>query len=216
MSDNYARACAVPRRLELGGEVVYVQKFTPRSMGILQAFIIDCLENPYAVARATIAEMTEDDARNHWVQAYSAALESWPPDLNSEIGMRLLGTPEGRGVLAWAAASRHTRGLTRERADAIGLEMSADEFFTLLEWMAPGEVGDLKNPDAKGGGQSYAELRGKLCERYPGWTFDTVDNLTFEQIGHACTGGKPVEIVFSDEAEVPQTVTRWREYYVGL
>lgn len=31
-----------------------------------------------------------------------------------------------------------------------------------------------------------------LCERY-GWTFDTVDNMSFEQIWSAMSGGKKFE-----------------------
>jgi hypothetical protein len=216
LAENFARATAAPRRLVLGGEVVYAEKLTPRALGILQAFLIERLENPYAAAREAIAELADDDARRHWVNAFAEAQAAWPPDIHTEAGIDLLATPEGRGVLVWASCQRHTQRLTRDRADAIGEALSPDEFFDLFEWMAPGEVGDLRNPDAKGGSQSYAELRCKLCEKYPGWTFETVDNMTFEQIGQACNDGKRFEVVVEEEADLAQSRARWREYYVGL
>jgi hypothetical protein len=216
MSDNYARACASPRRLELGGETVYVHKLTPRAIGDIQAFFVERLQNPFEAARDAIADMEDDEAREYWVAAYMEAKDTWPPDIHSEIGVNLLSCHAGRATLVWALGRRHTRGLTRDKADAIGAAMTEDEFFALYALAAPGEVGDLRNPGNKGDGLPYTEIRCKLCERYPGWTFDAVDNMTFEQIGQAWNGGKPVEITLEDSGQIEDTVSRWREYYAGL
>lgn len=217
MSDNYARACATPRRIELGGETLYVHKLTPRALAEIQAFFIESLENPFEAARAAIADMDEEAARTHWTTVYADVMGSWPPDVNSDTGMSLLASPQGRGVLVWAVARKYTRGLKRDDADAIGEGMSADEFFELFAALSPGEVGDLRNPASEGkAAMPYTELRCKLCERYPGWTFDDVDNLTFEQIGQACAGGKPVEIEVATVGDVQEAVRQWRGYYVGL
>lgn len=215
-TENFARATAAPRRLELGGETVWVHKLTPRALGVIQAFFIECLENPYEAACDAIANLPEEEARARWTKTVSDARESWPPGFHSEIGLNLLSSPHGRGVLVWAVGRKHTHGLTRERAEAIGEAMSADEFFTLFNSLVPGEVGDLRNPDGGGGDMSYVHLRAKLCEKYPGWTFDTTDDMTFEQIAQACNSGKPVEITFDEDSELQQAVARWREYYVGL
>ena len=61
---------------------------------------------------------------------------------------------------------------------------------------------------------SYEELRADLCEAYPGWTFEAIDDMSFEQIESACRRGKKSKgiPVHSDE-EVREIARNWRKYY---
>jgi hypothetical protein len=201
----------------LGGETVYVSKLTPFAVGTLQAFFKAVLTSPYEAARDAIADLPDDEARAAWVEAVQAARGTWPPELHSEIGGTLVGSPEGRGVLVWAATQRHTPGMTRTKADEIGRTMTDAEFLSLYAAIAPGEIGDLRNPDSGGDAVPYSEIRAKLCEKYPGWTFETVDNMTFEAIESAWHDGKPTRgITIDDPSQATDMAKRWREFYVGL
>lgn len=215
-AENFLRSTGAPREFIVGGEIVYVQKMTPRAEGIIQGFLVTHLQNPHEAARDAIAGMPEDEARNYWCAAAFEAQKTWPPSVGSELGMTLLGTPEGRGTLIWAAAQKHTRDLTRAKAAELGEAMTADEFFALLAIIGNGEIGDIKNPGHKGDGTPYPVLRARLCEKHPGWTYDTVDDMTFEQIGMACNEGKPVEVPMEDDEQLEAVTANWRDYYVGL
>jgi hypothetical protein len=51
-----------------------------------------------------------------------------------------------------------------------------------------------------------------LAERY-GWTFDAIDEMSFEQIESACRGGKPEKLTARSLDEAVEIAKNWREYY---
>lgn len=60
---------------------------------------------------------------------------------------------------------------------------------------------------------SYEEARANLAELY-GWSFDTIDNMSFEQIGSACTQGKKSKgIAIHDHKQLEEINKNWRAYY---
>ena len=60
---------------------------------------------------------------------------------------------------------------------------------------------------------SYEELRADLCQAYPGWSFNTVDTMSFEQIISACRSGKkPDGIPISSPEDVYEIQRNWRQY----
>jgi hypothetical protein len=51
---------------------------------------------------------------------------------------------------------------------------------------------------------------------YPGWTFETVDNMSFEQINSAIREGKkPAGIPIESHEEAHEINRNWRQY-VGI
>jgi hypothetical protein len=61
---------------------------------------------------------------------------------------------------------------------------------------------------------SYGEIREKLIELHPGWTYDTVDDMSFEQIDLAIAGGKRTrDIPVSSAGEVREIARDWRQWY---
>jgi len=61
----------------------------------------------------------------------------------------------------------------------------------------------------------YEQLRVHLAEHY-GWTFDVIDNMTFDQIESASTGGKREKGIPVRSLEEALEITRnWRRYLDG-
>jgi hypothetical protein len=62
---------------------------------------------------------------------------------------------------------------------------------------------------------TYEEVRAKLAEMY-GWTFSTIDDMSFEQIESAWRGGKPDTGFPVRSLDDVQNIRRnWRKY-VGI
>jgi hypothetical protein len=60
---------------------------------------------------------------------------------------------------------------------------------------------------------SYEEIRADLAERYH-WTFDTIDNMSLEQIASAMSSGKKPKGIPIENAEEAKDMTKnWRIYY---
>jgi hypothetical protein len=221
MTDNFARSTAAPRKVTLGGVPVYAGKLTPNGWGVLQAFFMDALQSPLEQAREAIHGLPDNEAAKVWVEALSAFNHDWPPALESSIGSDLLSSPEGKATLVYVACRGHNRRMTRERAAELADGATPEEMGRLIALMMPGELGDLRAPDAPDDqGLPYTEVRAKLCKDYPGWTYATVDAMTFDQIRDAWhegkargSGGIPVE---SEEQVEAMRGRNWRDYYVGL
>jgi len=63
---------------------------------------------------------------------------------------------------------------------------------------------------------TYEEIRAGLCEMYPGWTFDAIDDMSFEQIDSAIRKGKkPEGIPINSIDEAREINLNWRKY-VGI
>lgn len=60
---------------------------------------------------------------------------------------------------------------------------------------------------------SYEQVRADLCEMYPGWTFETIDGMSFEQIDSACRRGRKEKLVVQSIEEAREINRNWREYY---
>ena len=61
----------------------------------------------------------------------------------------------------------------------------------------------------------YDEMRAQLAEHY-GWTFTVIDDMTFDQIESAWTGGKKSKGIPVRSAEEAAEVTRnWRRH-IGI
>lgn len=61
---------------------------------------------------------------------------------------------------------------------------------------------------------SYEEVRVGLCRLYPGWTFDTIDNMSFEQIESALNEGKkPKGLTIESHEQLADINKNWRLYY---
>lgn len=60
---------------------------------------------------------------------------------------------------------------------------------------------------------TYDEVREALCIRYAGWTFDTVDNMTFDQIEIAWNRGKKAKgLAVNSDEDVERINREWRRY----
>ncbi len=58
----------------------------------------------------------------------------------------------------------------------------------------------------------YEQLRAELAEHY-GWTFAAIDDMTFDQIVSAWTGGKPSKGIPVRSKDEAAAVTRnWRRH----
>ena len=58
---------------------------------------------------------------------------------------------------------------------------------------------------------SYPELQAHLAEKY-GWSFETIDNMSFEQITSALTDGKKQEGIPVKSVEDVEKINRnWRK-----
>lgn len=62
---------------------------------------------------------------------------------------------------------------------------------------------------------TYEEVRVRLAEDF-GWTFDVIDDMSFEQINSAVTRGKPPTGIPVNSVEEAREITEnWRKY-VGI
>jgi hypothetical protein len=60
---------------------------------------------------------------------------------------------------------------------------------------------------------TYLEVRAALCEMYPGWTFDTIDDMSFEQISSALSRGDAATgIPVYSAGEALEVAANWRVY----
>ena len=63
---------------------------------------------------------------------------------------------------------------------------------------------------------SYTEIRAELAEQY-GWSFDVIDNMSFEQIVDARCGGKPEsDGVPFESVEQFHEIQQNRRKYLGI
>jgi hypothetical protein len=59
---------------------------------------------------------------------------------------------------------------------------------------------------------TYEEVRARLAEDF-GWTFDVIDDMSFEQIRSAITRGEPDRgIPVSSVEEAREVAANWRTY----
>lgn len=62
---------------------------------------------------------------------------------------------------------------------------------------------------------TYEEVRARLAEDF-GWTFDQIDDMSFEQIASALSRGEQSKgIAISSAEEALEITENWREY-VGI
>ena len=218
MAEDYARACALPREVVVGGRVFLVSKIGPRMLGELQRWMMSVLEDPRIKARDRLRadpDMPDEEARRIWTEAAVAALD-WPPELGSDLGTTLLMSAEGWARFLWLVARGNEPGLTLDLCRGAAQVMSDAEWRALWEAASPRELGDTIEPDTGGEGLPYTEVRAKLCETY-GWTFEYVDGLSFEQIRMAWSGGKGAQgLPVEDAAQAAHVYEHWRDYVHGL
>ena len=63
---------------------------------------------------------------------------------------------------------------------------------------------------------TYEEIRVWICQNYPGHTFQSVDEMSWDQINGAVREGKPDRgIPVHTAAEVHEIAKNWRKY-VGI
>lgn len=63
---------------------------------------------------------------------------------------------------------------------------------------------------------TYEQIRAGLAEKY-GWTFDVIDNMSFDAIESALVGTKKrTGLAITDDSEVFEMARNWRRYYQGL
>ena len=217
MADNYARLTDGPRRATVGGKRVLVSKLSPRGLGEIHAFLIGALESPLEQAKKAMEELPEEEAQKIWTAAVLEMQQAWPPRLDSETSIALMGTEEGRAVLLWVATRKHTDGMTRARARRLALRASGLELAELLSLIMPNaELGDPRDPDVDDAGVPYPEVRHQLIREF-GWRPDEIDDLSFETLRLLASEGKTSKgLPVQTENQVAEAAMRWREYYVGL
>lgn len=217
-SDDYARACGIPKELTIGGRTFEVSKVTPRILGRLQRWMMGVVPNPRAEAIARInadPSMSDEDARRLWVEA-ALSSEDWPPGAGNAAGAALLASTEGRARLLYETAQLNDPTLTLDLCRAASEVMSLSDQANLWRSVNSGEIGDVINPDPGGSVPAYTEIRAALCERY-GWTLEYVDGLPFEAIVSAWTAGKTTTgVSVSDADDAEHVNANWREYVRGL
>jgi hypothetical protein len=143
--DDYSRACASPRTIEILGKRYLVGKLTPRGMGDLQAYLKDAVPDPRIKARELMEGLSDPVQIHIWNQAVEDA-KHWPPAIQSEAGTELLLSEEGQARFLWVMLRQHNPGFTLERAREITREweMSAEDMGQFLGKSQPGELGDPK------------------------------------------------------------------------
>ncbi len=223
MAEDYSRHCDSPREFEVAGIVLRVGKLCPRDIGDLQAWFKTRLPNPYLAARERLRglpdEATDEERRAVWIPAVQEAQRDWPPSLADETGLTLLFTDEGKARLLYVASRRNDPKTTLERCRAIANVMTDEDYGQLLDFcLAWGDVGDVVQPadEDRSAGLPYPQVRAMLCEAYPGWTYETIDRMSFEQIRVALARGKPYEVTVGSEVDAERVAANWMRYYRGL
>lgn len=147
MAEDFARATAAPSTFTINGKPYFLGKLTPRSLGDIQAFLKEQVEDPRVRTRRLMEGLPDSVQLAMWQQACDEA-KDWPPSLGDEGTFSLLLTEEGQARILWVALRRHNPGFTIEEARRISVEyeMSGDELNDLITRMSPREIGDPLSP----------------------------------------------------------------------
>jgi hypothetical protein len=123
--EDYAKATAAPRTIQIGDVTYRVGKFGPRDIGDLEAWIKSQVPDPRLMAKELCAGLPDAVAIEVW-KDLSMESANWPPSVDSRIGTKLLTqTWEGQALVAWVSLRRHNAGFSLD--DARQLTKSDDE-----------------------------------------------------------------------------------------
>lgn len=133
--EDFAKATAAPGFIQIGDVSYRVGKIGPRDKGDLEAYIKSQVPDPRLMAKELCAGLPDAVAIEVWRDLHSEA-QSWPPDLASTIGNKILmETWEGNAQLLYVILRRHNGGFTLQDARALTKnddELAARAFFMSL------------------------------------------------------------------------------------
>lgn len=150
-ADNYATVAASPRPWDHRGRALLVSRLSPSAAGEMLALIADEVPDPRKAARAFMEG--HDLAMQKYI--YDKACQeakSWPPDIDSPEGLRVLMGRRGVGLLVYLALHRNHPEVSRDSAAALGAEMTMDEVMALLGLMLPEGTAGPKSAGPDGAG----------------------------------------------------------------
>lgn len=215
----------MPRSLKVKALDLTVQasELRLRDLFLLQAPLDDQWPDPYLESRDAIEAAEGDERRLILVDAYERA-EQGPPAYGDPSGRAFYGTAEGVAVFVWVVLRRHQPDLTPEEAARIALAMDRDEYERLsriahgmkavrtLERMLMVEVPNAHRPAV-----SWALAIEEVIEAHPGWTYETVYDLTVSEWRNARRLGKPEDsgVAIPPGADVAALIAAQRRMYYG-
>ena len=212
MGYDMGRAVASPELVQIGEAKYMVSKLTARDMGDLQQFVKSKCPDPRLMARELCVGVPDVVALEIW-RDLSDQAKDWPPQFGSMAATEVLNfTSEGIGYLLWVHLRRYNKHVDINEASRLAESVTDEEVNAVVRAAMPTPTFTPELPPAGNGPSiTYEEVRAKLAEWY-GWSFDTIDNMTMEQINSAVCQGKQkadgVPIEYADDFQ-----QRWREYY---
>jgi hypothetical protein len=119
VGEDYSKATASPRTIRIGDVDYRVAKWGPRDIGDLEAWLKSQVPDPRLMARQLCEGLSDAVALEVW-RDLSMEATSWPPDITSRQGNKLLmNSHEGHTQLLWVALRRHNASFTLEQAREI-------------------------------------------------------------------------------------------------
>jgi hypothetical protein len=210
MGFDMSRAVGSPTPVMIGEAQYLVSKLTARDMGDMQEFVKSKCPDPRLMARELCAGLPDIVALEVW-RSLAEEAKDWPPELGSYKARDILNfTSDGIAYQVWVFLRKHNKQVDREEARRIAETITDEDMTTLMVAANPAPKFTPQLPGDGGPAITYEEVRAKLAEWY-GWSFDTIDNMTMEQLDSAIRKGKPeaegVPIEYADDFQ-----KRWREY----
>lgn len=190
MGSRLTDILARPRPLPLGGRSWLVGELTLGDLATLQADLDARTPDPLGDVRGRLAGMEAEERRVALVAAYAAA-EQGPPAWT--------GPQDDIGGLEFlrVALSRHNPGLTAADVERAFAEATSEEFLAILracQGVTPlDECEAWLGLDRSGAGTPipWAQALCEVLEAYPGYTLDSLGDLTLTQVRALRAGGRP-------------------------
>jgi hypothetical protein len=210
MGFDMSRAVGSPTPVVIAGAQYLVSKLTARDIGDLQEFVKHKCPDPRLMARDLCGGLPDVVALEVW-RSLAEEARDWPPQVGSEKAREILNmTSEGVAYQVWVYLRKYNKSVDLGEARRIADVISDEDLTDLLVAASPAPKFTPQLPGDGSPSITYEEVRAKLAEWY-GWSFDTIDNMTMEQLDSAIRKGKPeaegVPIEYADDFQ-----KRWREY----
>jgi hypothetical protein len=210
MNTDMGRVVGSPTPVMIGGSQYLISKLTQRDVGDLQEFVKSRCPDPRLMARELCAGLPDVVALEVWKHLVEEASD-WPPQIGSDKARDALNlTSEGIAYQIWVFLRKHNKAVDLAEARRISEMITDEEFADVMNAVNPAPKFTPQLPRDGSPGITYEEVRAKLAEWY-GWSFQTIDDMTTEQLDSAIRKGKPesdgVPIEYADDFQ-----KRWREY----